>query len=241
VSIFDQEAFELRCEWGPEGVRRLAPLSDAVIIIDIFSFTTSASIAVSRGARVYPFGGDRLAAADFARTRQAIPATARRTDARGFSLAPSSLLRLQPEDAIVLPSPNGATLSLLSGQTATLAGSLRNARAAGRAAARLGRKISVIPAGERWPDGSLRPALEDQIGAGAILHELPGVRSPEAQAAEAVFLRFQADLLGALQSTPSGLEVVEIGARRDLELAAELNVSDAVPFLVKGAYQAFLW
>lgn len=141
----------------------------------------------------------------------------------------------------MLPSPNGSALSLATGGTATLAGSLRNAAAVARAARALGSTICVIPAGERWPDGNLRPALEDQIGAGAIIHMLAGSRSPEALAAEAVYLRFQADLLHTLQQIASGMEVVQIGSLRDLELAAEQNVSDIVPHLVDGLYQAFLW
>jgi len=241
MGIFDQAAYALRCEWGPEGVRRLAPISDAIIIVDIFSFTTSVCIAVEQGARVYPFAGSREEAADFAHRRKAIAAIDRRKDPMGFSLAPSSMLRLGVQDTIVLPSPNGSTLSLATGLTPTYAGSLRNARAVARAAARHGGNISVIPAGERWrEDHSLRPALEDLIGAGAILHELGGSRSPEAQAAEAVFLHFQDRLADTLQGTPSGLEVVEAGSQHDLELGAALNVSQAVPFLTEGAYQAFL-
>ncbi|MDP7133332.1 MAG: hypothetical protein QF437_22750, partial [Planctomycetota bacterium] len=54
-------------------------------------------------------------------------------------------------------------------------------------AQRQGRKIGVVPAGERWPDYSLRPALEDILGAGAILSCLGGIKTAEAQTAVEMF------------------------------------------------------
>ena len=45
---FDQREFDIRCEWGEQGVARLAPISDAVIIVDIMSFSTCVTDEKSR-------------------------------------------------------------------------------------------------------------------------------------------------------------------------------------------------
>ena len=34
---FNQCEFDIRCEWGENGVHQLAPISDAVIIVDVLS------------------------------------------------------------------------------------------------------------------------------------------------------------------------------------------------------------
>src|SRR5690349_14754965 len=36
----DQSGFDARFEWGMEGVRRLAPVSEVVVIVDVLSFST---------------------------------------------------------------------------------------------------------------------------------------------------------------------------------------------------------
>lgn len=234
---FNQEPYDIRCEWGLAGVQLLAPISDAVIIVDVFSFTTSVDIAVSRGAQVYPFAWKDERAAEFANSMQAVLAVASRNDPHGFSLAPTSMLRLPRGAKVVLPSPNGATLSLATGSAPTLAGCLRNAPAVAAAAASIGPRVSVIPSGERWPDQSLRPGLEDWIGAGAVIHHLPGTRSPEAEAAEAAFLNARDRLEEVLRGCSSGREAAARGTPEDVRLAAALAVSPAVPRLVDGAYQ----
>jgi len=53
--IFSQSDFDIRCEWGKQGVFVLAPVSDVVIIVDVLSFSTSVDIAVSQGAIVFPY------------------------------------------------------------------------------------------------------------------------------------------------------------------------------------------
>jgi 2-phosphosulfolactate phosphatase len=236
MDIYAQSQFEVRCEWGLAGVQHLSPGSDAVIIVDVLSFTTCVEIAVSRGAVIYPFQHDEASAARFAEEKRALLASRDRT-AR-FSLSPQSLLTIDPETRLVLPSPNGSTLSLATGSVPTFAACLRNVRAVAHAAQQLGTRITVIPAGERWKhDGTLRPALEDWIGAGAVIVHLGGSKSLEAQAAQHTFATHQHDLSAALKHIASGIELIERGFERDVDLAVMLNVSHTVPRLIDGAYQ----
>jgi 2-phosphosulfolactate phosphatase len=46
--IFDQQEFDIRCEWGEHGISVLAPISDVIIIIDVLSFSTSVDVAGPR-------------------------------------------------------------------------------------------------------------------------------------------------------------------------------------------------
>ena len=232
--IFTQSEFDNRLEWGEQGVNLLASISDVVIIVDVLSFTTCVEIATSRKAIIFPYRGKLGIAQEYARSVGAELASKNR-DAK-YSLSPSSMLNIHQGIKLVLPSPNGSTLSLLTRNTPTLAGCLRNVRAVARAAKQYGDRIAVIPAGERWPDGSLRPSFEDLIGAGAIINFLDGKCSPEANAARSSFLAVEEDLENQLLQCGSGKELIERGYREDVLLAAELNVSDCVPALQNGAY-----
>lgn len=228
---FIQSAWACRCEWGEAGVSALAP-ADVIIVVDVLSFMTCVDIAVSRGAAIlphpwiHPHPWKAPDAIEFARAHQAELAGKRR-HAR-YSLAPESYLDAPEGLRCVLPSPNGAQVTLAAAHTGSvvLAGSLRNARAV---AERLGRTFNVIPAGERWADGSLRPALEDWLGAGAILRWLPGSRSAEAETAVAAFERHRDHLVDVLDRCGSGRELHERGHERDKVIAADLDVSSCVP------------
>jgi 2-phosphosulfolactate phosphatase len=153
-----------------------------------------------------------------------------------YSLSPRSLVNIPEGTRLVLPSPNGATLSLATGSTPTLTGCLRNYRAVALAAQKYGRRIAVIPAGERWPAGSLRPAIEDWVGAGAIISQLHGELSPEAQAALAAFRSADQSLESQIRRCGSGQELIARGLEEDVGLASARNVSACVPRLVNGAY-----
>ncbi len=233
MTIYAQTPFDMRCEWGLAGVQHLMPESDVIIIVDVLSFTTCVEIATSRGAVIFPYKGD--AAAEFAEEKGAILAGRDRT--AQFSLSPQSLMRVEAGIRLVLPSPNGSALSTATGDVPTFAACLRNAEAVARAAQKVGNKIAVIPAGERWKhDYSLRPALEDWIGAGAVISSLSGSKSAEAQAAEHIFRAYQNDLLSVFKTIGSGIELIQQGFLLDVELAAALNISQTVPRLMDGAY-----
>ena len=233
---FSQSEFDIRLEWGEHGVTQLASISDVVIIVDVLSFTTCVDIATSHKAVIYPYRGKIELALEFADSVGAKLAR-KRGDAK-YSLSPKSMLGVPEGIKLVLPSPNGSTLTLATGQTPTLAGCLRNARAVATAAKKYGHRIAVIPAGERWPDGTLRPSFEDLVGAGAVVHYLGGNCSPEAGAAEAAFLAAENDLANLLLQCGSGKELVERGFKEDVYLAAELNVSHTAPIFLDGAYTA---
>ena len=245
----DQSAYRARFEWGEAGVRRLARRVDVVVVVDVLRFTTAVEVAVGRGATVYPARRDDADTAAFAARIGATLATRWTADATNgsYSLSPASLLTIPPGTRLVLPSPNGATLALLAAEAGAtvLAGCLRNAAATGAACRALGQTVAVVAAGERWRDagdanGTLRPAVEDLVGAGAILAALaPDNPSPEAAAAIAAFRAATPDLGGFLSGCASGRELRERGLDRDVELAAEVDVSSAVAWLDGEAFAAW--
>ena len=127
---FDQSTYQVRLEWGIEGLARLAP-ADVIVVVDVLRFSTTVIRALEDGIE------------------------SRLDDARATSI-------------------NGAVVAAAAAGTGVvLLGALRNASAVAAAARRFGPRVSVIPAGERWPDGSMRAALEDWLGAGAILARQP--------------------------------------------------------------------
>ena len=105
--------------------------------------------------------------------------------------------------------------------------------------------VAVVPAGERWPDGSLRPAAEDLWGAGAVLAALeePGF-SPESRLARAAFRAVAGDafassgpsLLDELNACAGGQELIGKGFAADVAVAAGHGLSEVVPVLVDGAF-----
>lgn len=240
--FYDQSDYDVRFEWGLNGVNALAADCDAVVIVDVLSFTTCVDVAVARGAIIYPFHSDEVAAAERAAALGALLAS-RRDAGNGYMLSAQSLLGIGRGERLVLPSPNGSTLAHraaeLTPDGAIFAACLRNAAAVAAAAALIGRRIGVIAAGERWPvDGTLRPALEDMLGAGAVIARLPGRCSPEAAMAEAAYAWALSDVAAAVRSCSSGRQLAEWGRERDVELAGELDVSECAPRLIDGGFCA---
>jgi 2-phosphosulfolactate phosphatase len=81
--------------------------------------------------------------------------------------------------------------------------------------------------------------MEDMVGAGAILAALhPTAPSPEAIAAITVYAAAAAALLPFVAACSSGRELTELGYAGDVEIAAQLDASEAVPVLRDGAFRS---
>jgi 2-phosphosulfolactate phosphatase len=238
MSWYLQSDYDVRFEWGLEGAERLGRDADVTIVVDVLSFSTCVAVAVAAGVEVFPYFFRDERAVEFANALGAVCAAPRRVKER-VCLSPRTLLKLNTGDKLVLPSPNGATICRSLQDRVVLAGSLRNAAAVAQAAAKLGKTILVIGAGEKWQDGSLRPSLEDMLGAGAIVSELEGTVSPEAMACRHVFNGCRKDLYETISKSSSGQELLLMGFPEDNEMAAALNTSAAVPILRQQAFVRF--
>ncbi|MGW8481913.1 2-phosphosulfolactate phosphatase [Microbacterium sp. NPDC055903] len=214
---FDQSTYQVRLEWGVEGLGRLAP-ADIVVVVDVLRFSSIVTDAVA--------------------------------DARPVEL----------EDATGWSANGAAVVAAAVGAETVLIGGIRNAAAVARAvlAVQDRRKartsVSVIAAGERTPDGGLRFAVEDHLGAGAIIAALSDLgidhTSPEAAAACESARGLRRAMRHLLSASGSGRELaegVDATARiqafglvpSSVESAAELDASDVVPVLEDGVFVAF--
>lgn len=239
-----QAEHHVRFDWGEVGATRVNAPSGALVIVDVLSFTTAVTVAVERGVVVHPAACRDPRAARLARDVGAVLAVGRSevTDEHPWSLSPAALRSAPAPGNLVLPSPNGSAIAATA-HGVVVAACLRNASAvAAWLSERYGsgtEPVTVIAAGERWPDGSLRPALEDLLGAGAVIAALAqrdvSSESPEAASARAVYEATQS-VQDAVRRCASGVELATTGFGEDVEVAIEVDASSAVPVLVDGAF-----
>jgi 2-phosphosulfolactate phosphatase len=249
IEVYRQADFQIRFDWGLTGAAAISTGADVTVVVDVLSFTTTVSVAVDSDVEVFPYRFRDASAAAFAAARSAVLAVGRseRKDTE-ISLSPLSvrdaaqpggLLSATPR--LVLPSPNGSAISrqLAERGSTVVVACLRNATAV---ASWINRQkpavVAVIAAGERWPGDTLRPAVEDLWGAGAVITGLIGSRSPEAGAAAAAWAAV-ADTIGpALLACGSGRELAALGWGDEVPVAAEVDESSAVPVLVGESIRA---
>jgi len=228
MEAFSQQRFGVRLEWGLSAVDYLAAEADCIVVIDVMSFSTCVSLAVDNGARIYPYPWKDPSACQYAMKIGAKAASPeRRFSGEGYSLSPVSIQHIREGESLVLPSPNGSAISFRARESGkpVFTGCLRNISATANACRRF-KRVLIIPCGERWPDGSLRPAVEDYAAAGGIIAAL-GRRdcSPEAQAAVAVWQSYlQQDLL-PLRECASALELQQRGFDADVALCLAVDAA----------------
>lgn len=158
-------------------------------------------------------------------------------------------------------SRNGAAVAAAATSDATvLIGGIRNAAAVARAVQTIQERrqartsVAVIAAGEVDADGALRFAVEDQLGAGAIVLALSdrGIdhTAPDAAVAAEGFRALRGALRHMIGASGSGREIAAgVAATARIEAsglvptsttdAAVLDAVDVVPVLRDGSFTAF--
>lgn len=237
--IYDQAGYDVRFEWGLRGLEAAGVGADVIVVVDVLSFSTAVNVCVEREATVHPFAREDVSPHEHGAQIGALVAVSRKDSSPElpFSLSPTSLRQLPRGTTVLLPSPNGSTLSVAAAALGgtVIAGCLRNASAVARAAQACGGTILVLAAGERWLDHSIRPALEDLLGAAAILSRLEGRFSPEASVTAGTFS--PRTVRSLIMGSESGRELVADGYHEDIALSTEHDVNELVPFLIDGAYR----
>jgi 2-phosphosulfolactate phosphatase len=250
---FAQDGYRCRLEWGAAGARQGAAHGDVLVVVDTLRFSTATATAIHCGAAIYPCRPDEDAAALAA----LVGACVAGGGANGFSLSPQSYVGVAPGTRVVLPSPNGATCARHAADVPYLiAGALVNAGAVAAAVARvlnaspLG--VTVLACGESPlspgapgapgdAGGALRFAVEDALGAGAILAGLAArgfgrAMSPEARVCAGAFRSARTRLAAVLWDCGSGRELRARGLGEDVRHAARLDLYADVPVLRDGGF-----
>lgn len=245
-SVFAQPGAGARFDWGVAGAAELSRTCAVLVVVDVLSFSTAVDIAVSRGIRVHPFPWDGQAADYAARIGAAVAVGRSETTAdRPWSLSPAALRDAPVVPDLVLPSPNGSAICAAAASTGipVVAGCLRNARAVAAWLSAQGygtpdAAVGVLAAGEIWPDGALRPCVEDLLGAAAVIDGLTLADVPLSVESAVTLAALAAvpDPPAAVWGCVSGRELAERGYADDVALAVEVDASRTVPVLRAGVF-----
>lgn len=244
----EQTGYRCRLEWGRRGARAAAERGDALVVVDVLSFSSCVTTAVAHGGLIRPC----LTTEEAERLQRewgGVVAVRRQeaSEQNPYSLSPVSFLDMPAGTRVLLPSPNGATCCrLASADSLLIAGALLNADAVTNYLSELlaqdaNTVITVLPCGERWQipseDGDLRFAIEDYLGAGAILSGLPALLlSPEALLCANAFHASRNTLESLLWECASGRELRDRGYADDVRHAARLDLYAVVPMLRQNVF-----
>lgn len=214
---------------------------DLLVVCDVLSFSTTVSIATSRGISIVPAAPGEEAELAAALGAQLAGRSRQADEKAPWTLSPAAMASAPSVDTVVVASPNGAAISATAVRAgvSVLAGSLRNAAAVARYVAESPGPVGVIAAGERWADGELRPAIEDDLAAGLFCRALLAVGfelEAEAELSARAVVGLNAEAIGRLvTASHSGRELFERGFGDDVRLATELDGDALVPLLTPAA------
>lgn len=214
----------------------------AVAVIDVIRATTTITIALHHGcAGVIPVRTLHEARAmALMLGHGSLLAGERGADrAVGFELgnSPAEYGRQRVKDkTVVLTTTNGTrTFQAVPGAQVIVACSFLNASAVARWLKRTGLDILILCAGKHG-----RFCLEDAVSSGMLIDRLLSTSdralefSDAARAAHQLFAAYRDDLLGMLRGCEWGREIIQKGFGADLEICAQVDLTDIVPVMREG-------
>jgi 2-phosphosulfolactate phosphatase len=218
--------------------------SDTVVIVDVLRFSTTVSIALQIGFKsiyVFPKLSD---AVNYAKTKK-IPLLAEvngiKPSEAEMDNSPSDIMQKGWEylskgiDELVIRTSAGGVLTSEAAQKKfdkILIASITNAKSVAEFLFNSrSRIINIICAGI----GLEKFAIEDLIGAGALVHEMLRIGmdielNSEAIAALKMFQLAENRLQDFMKLSESGKIVESVGHYSDIEIASMLNISRAIPY-----------
>ena len=225
--------------------------ADAYVVIDVLRFSTTVAAALASGFREIHVFSELSEAVKFARENKALlVAEVEGVKPKDADLdnSPTAIIDYVKKYGVgsgklAIRTTSGALIvseAISLGLGNVLVGSLVNARFVAEALEELRpSSINIVCAGFR----RAKFAIEDFLGAGAIICELAGITEvnlfDEAMAALHTYLSLRDDLLGAIRSGRSGRFLCSTGRDRDVVFASKVNTVNAVPVLGNGVIRAF--
>jgi len=222
-------------------VRRSAS-GRAVAVIDVIRATTTIVMALEHGcASIIPVQtlGEARAVASSLGGGGLLAGERGAAKAIGFELgnSPAEFGRERVEGrTVVLTTTNGTrALRAVDGARALIATAFLNASASARWLARNGLDVLIVCAGKHG-----RFCLEDAVGGGMLIDRLLSIAdrsielSDAARAAHHLFAAHRDDLLGLLRGCEWGREILRKGFGTDLEICAQVDLTDLVPVMRDG-------
>lgn len=207
-----------------------------VVVFDVLRATTTMAAALAAGVREIRVFDSLSAATEAARAfagKRLLCGEQNCLPPPGFDLgnSPGAFRAELHRGRTVFMSTTNGTRAIVAAQAAAtvLAGALVNAAAVAAELARQEREVTLLCAGT---NGQF--ALEDLLGAGAVLSELALRRPVEessdaARVARRLFVACRDDLRSALADAQGGRNVLAVGLGQDLDFAARLNTLAVVP------------
>jgi 2-phosphosulfolactate phosphatase len=211
-----------------------------VVVFDVLRATTTMAAALAAGVgeiRVFASLQEASRAAAEADSSRILCGEEKCLPPAGFDLgnSPGAFRReLHGGRTAFMSTTNGTRAIVAAREAATvLTGALVNASAVARAAAAAGGDVTLLCAGT---GGAV--AMEDVIGAGAVMASLAGFTSLRPDSDTALVARRLFDgaaggLRAALTESLGGRNVVAAGLSADIEFAARLDALDVVGFVEK--------